>query len=114
MSYPFPKPHEKSQAIRDLLFAYLPDFCWQTAYEILLMLEQVDEDVDERSFYLELNKMVKTGYIHIRPNPRNIFGLAPNRIGSAGFPAQYIKSPSWTQRCVVKKHKYPEQTRIAA
>lgn len=31
--------------IAKLLEDHLPSFCWQSAYEVLIMLEQIDEDV---------------------------------------------------------------------
>lgn len=43
--------------IVDHLMNYLPSFCWMSAYEVLLMLEQIDEDVDYSAVKVALCRM---------------------------------------------------------
>jgi len=40
---------------------YLPTFCWQTPFEVLLMIEQVAEQAEEKSIQALLEKMVHRG-----------------------------------------------------
>lgn len=49
----------KKPSIRQLLIAHLPDFAWQTSYEILTMLEVVDEDISENALKVLLHALWK-------------------------------------------------------
>ena len=64
---------------------FAPDFCWMTQKDLLLMAEQVDEDVNERSFPVVINRLVKRGELIARPWPH------PTGCGSGRPPLQYLR-----------------------
>jgi hypothetical protein len=43
---------------RKLILTHLPTFCWQTAQQVLTMLEQIDEDISEGLVIVNLSRMV--------------------------------------------------------
>lgn len=60
-------------SIVDKLRSYAPDFCWCTAHDYLIMLEQLDEDVNPDSVTAVISRMVKSGELIMRPDP--VIGL---------------------------------------
>lgn len=57
----------RRRSTRKLLEDHIPDFCWQTAQEILSMLEQIDEDIPENSVCVTLARMHIEGVVLSRP-----------------------------------------------
>ena len=49
-----------------LLRKYLPSCCWQTAFEILTMLEQVNENIVENSLKTALSTAAVSGVVEKR------------------------------------------------
>lgn len=52
--------------LKDLILTHVPDFCWQTSFEILTMLEQVDEDLGWDNLRVRLHQLHKDGLIERR------------------------------------------------
>lgn len=61
-----PKRQRKPSRIVRLL-EVMPEFCWQTTYEILTMFEQIDDDVLPNSLKTLLYLLHKNGYLDRRP-----------------------------------------------
>jgi hypothetical protein len=57
---------------------YLPDFCWQTGYQILTMLEQIDENVREEVVFKTLSIMSARGELDRKIVP-NLPGMTANQ-----------------------------------
>ena len=52
--------------VTQLIRENLPDFCWMTAYEILSVIEQIDETAESKTVYMALMKLARRGEIEIR------------------------------------------------
>jgi hypothetical protein len=50
-------------SVRQLILTYLPTFAWQTAAEVLSMLEYVDENISEDAIGLQLTKLYQQGLL---------------------------------------------------
>ncbi len=59
---------------------YLPNFCWQTAQEVLTFLEQIDEDVGEDTVKVTLGILVRQGVVETRIVPRLFRSTGPRTI----------------------------------
>src|ERR1700722_16106276 len=57
--------------LQNLILKYLPDFCFQSAIEILTMMEQIGESMSQGSLVAKLWVLVRKGKIEKRPNPRS-------------------------------------------
>jgi len=58
-----------------LLRRFAPDFCWMTAHDLYLMLEQINEDIDYTTLCVTICRMEKAGELIAKPwssstNPR--------------------------------------------
>jgi len=71
--------------IAGFLRTLAPDFCWMTAHELYLMIEQVDEDADYRSVQVMISRLLKMGDLKSRKWPH------PTGVGSGRQPLQYLR-----------------------
>lgn len=55
--------------IRKFLLTLAPDFCWCTAFDLLLMAEQIDEDVNTESFSVILSDLKRRGRFYYKSGP---------------------------------------------
>lgn len=52
--------------ITQIIRSYLPQFCWQTRYEIVTFVEQINEDASIDCIGAAINKLKKRGEIESR------------------------------------------------
>lgn len=75
-------PIDKNQFLTtvSVLRRRLPSFCWQSAYQILTMLEQEHEWVSEDCISSMLSQMIKTGEVlaETRRNRQGCSCLSPS------------------------------------
>ena len=85
-----------------LMRSYLPDFCWQTSYDILLMLEQADIDsvFDYNAVKTILCSLIRSGFVVKRKFSTN---AAPKKGSRISPRYEYIRNPTWSKKCP-KKH----------
>lgn len=73
------RPPNYSLSTCELIFQYLPDYCWQTSFEILTMIEQIYEDISPNTLYVTLHHMRTNNLVDarmpIRLSPK---GAGPN------------------------------------
>ena len=67
-----------SGRVARLVEDYLPSFAWQSAFEIMIMLEVVDEAINYDSLKHTLGRMAKTGQIECCPIGRRPCGARRN------------------------------------
>ncbi len=67
------------------LKTYAPTFMWCSAFDLLIMYEQIHEDCDEVSFRVVLGQMKKKGYFITKKDP------ATTRYSSGRVPLLYLR-----------------------
>lgn len=70
---------------------YMPTFCFQTPFEILTMLEQVDESVDYFSLSATITRLHQQGYLMRRKASSSRAALGGGR---GPIPFEYARAVS--------------------
>ena len=84
-----------------VLNALLPDFCWQTLQEILLMVEQnnIETTISYESLRATISDLVRKGKILKRP----FVSLQPPKGTQMHARCEYIRNPKWSRKCPKKR-----------
>lgn len=72
---------------------YLPDFCYQTAFEILTFLEGIDEDVKPECVKVIVGQLARDGKLLRRYTKTPV----PVRTKETHF--EYCRNPNWRPKC---------------
>ena len=72
------KRRTKNFKIRQFLLKNAPDFCWMTAHDLYLMVEQAHEDADYRTVRVVLCALKKSGDFRARIAGRSFFPWRSN------------------------------------
>ena len=62
------KPNGRLKSQR-FLKIYAPDFCWCTWFDLYLMAEQLDEDIDPFVFKVSLRMLLLKGWFIVKEDP---------------------------------------------
>ena len=90
-----------------LIRAYLPDFCWQTTFEIMRMLEQYDIEstITYDSVKCVISHLVADGLVLRRRLPKRLIPSTRRTLEASQVPPtfEYRRNPKWSRECL-KKH----------
>lgn len=54
----------KRRKVKSVIIKIMPNFCWVSTKDLFLMFEQIDEDIDYRSFITQFYDAFNDGHFH--------------------------------------------------